>query len=127
MVKRNVSHRGRRRVSIGSKNPMPKYLVEARYTTEGAKGLAREGGSGRREAVQKTLESVGGKLEAFYFAFGGVDAYIVFDVPDNASAAAVSLAANQSGAIASKTIVLLTAEEMDTAAKKKVSFRSPGH
>ena len=53
---------------------MPKYLVEARYTTEGAKGLAREGGSGRREAVQKTLKSVGGKLEAFYYAFGGVDA-----------------------------------------------------
>ena len=106
---------------------MPKYLVKARYTTEGAKGLVREGGSGRREAVQKTLKSVGGKLEAFYYAFGGVDAYIVFDVPDNASAAAVSLAANQSGAIASKTIVLLTAEEMDTAAKKKVSFRSPGH
>jgi uncharacterized protein with GYD domain len=106
---------------------MPKYLVEAHYTTEGTKGLAREGGSGRRDAVRKTLESVGGKLEAFYFAFGGVDAYIVFDAPDNASAAAVSLAANQSGALASKTIVLLTAEEMDQAARKTVNFRPPGH
>jgi uncharacterized protein with GYD domain len=106
---------------------MPKFLVEARYTTEGAKGLAREGGSARREAVKTTLESVGGKLEAFYYAFGGIDAYIVFDAPDNASAAAVSLAANQSGAIASKTIVLLTAEEMDNASKKSVNFRPPGH
>ena len=43
---------------------MPKYLVEARYTVEGAKGLVREGGSGRRAAVAKTIESVGGKVEA---------------------------------------------------------------
>jgi uncharacterized protein with GYD domain len=49
---------------------MPKYLVEARYTTEGAKGLTREGGSGRRAAVAKTVESAGGNLEAVYFAFG---------------------------------------------------------
>jgi uncharacterized protein with GYD domain len=105
---------------------MPKYLVEARYSTEGAKGLAREGGSGRRDAVTAALASVGGKLEAFYFAFGSVDAFIIFDVPDEVSAAAVSLAANQSGAIASKTIVLLTAEDMDKAAEKAVSFRPPG-
>jgi uncharacterized protein with GYD domain len=106
---------------------MPKYLVEARYTVEGAKGLVREGGSGRRAAVAKTVESVGGKVEALYFAFGDVDVYIVVDVPDNVSAAAVSLAANQSGAIVSKTIVLLTPEEMDKSVQKAVSFRPPGH
>ena len=55
---------------------MPKYLVEARYTAEGAKGLLRDGGSGRRSAIAKTAESVGGKLETVYFAFGGVDVYI---------------------------------------------------
>jgi len=106
---------------------MPKYLVEARYTTEGAKGLAREGGSGRRSAIAKTVESAGGKLEAVYFAFGDVDAYIILDLPDNVSAAAASLAANQSGFLVSKTIVLLTTEEMDQAAKKKIDFRPPGH
>jgi uncharacterized protein with GYD domain len=105
---------------------MPKYLVEARYTVEGAKGLVREGGSGRRAAVAKTIESVGGKVEALYFAFGDVDVYVVVDVPDNVSAAAVSLAANQSGAIVSKTIVLLTPEEMDKSVQKAVSFRPPG-
>jgi len=105
---------------------MPKYLVEARYTTEGAKGLAREGGSGRRAAIAKTLESAGGKLEAVYFAFGDVDVYIIVDLPDNVSAAAVSLAANQTGFLASKTIVLLTAEEMDQATKRKIDFRPPG-
>jgi uncharacterized protein with GYD domain len=105
---------------------MPKYLFEARYTSDGAKGLAREGGSGRRAAVARTVESVGGKLEAAYFAFGDVDVYMIVDLPDNVSAAAVSLAANESGFIASKTIVLMTAEEMDQAAKKKVEFRPPG-
>jgi uncharacterized protein with GYD domain len=105
---------------------MPKYLVEARYTVEGAKGLVREGGSGRRAAVARTIESVGGKVEALYFAFGDVDVYVIVDVPDNVSAAAVSLAANQSGAIVSKTIVLLTPEEMDKSVQKAVSFRPPG-
>jgi uncharacterized protein with GYD domain len=105
---------------------MPKYLVEARYTVEGAKGLVREGGSGRRAAVAKTIESVGGKVEALYFAFGDVDVYVIVDVPDNVSAAAISLAANQSGAIVSKTIVLLTPEEMDKSVQKAVSFRPPG-
>jgi uncharacterized protein with GYD domain len=105
---------------------MPKYLVEARYTVEGTKGLVREGGSGRRAAVAKTIESVGGKVEALYFAFGDVDVYVIVDVPDNVSAAAVSLAANQSGAIVSKTIVLLTPEEMDKSVQKAVSFRPPG-
>ena len=105
---------------------MPKYLVEARYTVEGTKGLVREGGSGRRAAVAKTIESVGGKVEALYFAFGDVDVYVIVDVPDNVSAAAVSLAANQSGAIVSKTIVLLTPEEMDKSVQKPVSFRPPG-
>jgi uncharacterized protein with GYD domain len=105
---------------------MPKYLVEARYTVEGTKGLVREGGSGRRAAVAKTIESVGGKVEALYFAFGDVDVYVIVDVPDNVSAAAISLAANQSGAIVSKTIVLLTPEEMDKSVQKAVSFRPPG-
>jgi uncharacterized protein with GYD domain len=105
---------------------MPKYLVEARYTAEGAKGLLREGGSGRRAAIAKTVESVGGKLEAAYFAFGDVDVYIIVDLPDNISAAAVSLAANQTGFIASKTIVLMTPEEMDQATKKTTGFRPPG-
>jgi uncharacterized protein with GYD domain len=105
---------------------MPKYLVEARYTAEGAKGLLREGGSGRRAAIAKTVESVGGKLEAAYFAFGDVDVYIIVDLPDNISAAAVSLAANQTGFIASKTIVLMTPEEMDQATKKTIGFRPPG-
>ena len=105
---------------------MAKYLVEARYTAEGAKGLAREGGTGRRAAAAKAVEGLGGKIEAFYYAFGDVDAYVIFDVPDNVSAAALSLAVGQSGGINTKTVVLITPEEMDQAGKKAVDFRAPG-
>jgi uncharacterized protein with GYD domain len=105
---------------------MAKYLVEARYTAEGAKGLAREGGTGRRAAAAKAVEGLGGKIEAFYYAFGDVDAYVIFDVPDNVSAAASALAVGQSGGINTKTVVLITPEEMDQAGKKAVDFRPPG-
>ena len=105
---------------------MPKYLFEARYSPEGAIGLAKEGGTGRRDAVKKHLEDVGGNLESMYFAFGDVDCVVIVDLPDNVSAAALSLAVNESGLIASRTIVLLTPEEMDRAGKTKVHFRGPG-
>jgi uncharacterized protein with GYD domain len=105
---------------------MPKYLFEARYSPEGAIGVAKEGGTSRRDAVKKHLDEIGGKLESMYFAFGDVDCFVIVDLPDNVSAAALSLAVNGSGLIASKAIVLLTPEEMDQAAKTKVHFRAPG-
>src|ERR1700730_5336674 len=105
---------------------MPKYLFEARYSAEGAIGLAKEGGTGRRDAVKKHLEEVGGKLESMYFAFGDVDCFVIVDLPDNVSAAALSLAVNESGLIASGTIVVLTPEERDRGGKTKVNFRGPG-
>ncbi len=49
---------------------MPKYLFQASYTAEGAKGLLKEGGTKRRAAVEQLIKSVGGTLEAFYFALG---------------------------------------------------------
>jgi uncharacterized protein with GYD domain len=105
---------------------MAKYLFEARYTAEGIKGVAREGGSGRRSAIERMADGVGGKLEAFYYAFGDVDAYVIIDCPDNVSAAATALAINQSGAASVKTVVLISPEEMDKAAKKPVEYRAPG-
>jgi uncharacterized protein with GYD domain len=105
---------------------MPKYLIEGRYSPEGAKGVAREGGSGRRSAVEKTFASLGGKLESIYFAFGDIDVFVIGDLPNNEAAAAFSLTANQSGVVAGKVIVLLTPEEMDGAAKKSVEYRPAG-
>jgi uncharacterized protein with GYD domain len=105
---------------------MGKYLFEANYSAEGAKAVAKEGGSARRAAVEKSVASAGGRLESFHFAFGGTDAFVIVDLPDNVSAAAMALAVNQSGVASTKTVVLLTPEEMDAASKKSVSYRPPG-
>ena len=105
---------------------MPKFLFEANYTPEGAKGIVKEGGSARRAAIEKSVSALGGRLEAFYFAFGAVDAYVIVDLPDNVTAAAMALAVGQSGLASTKTVVLLTPEETDAATKKSVSYRGPG-
>jgi uncharacterized protein with GYD domain len=105
---------------------MPKYLIKATYTSEGAKGVAKEGGTGRRDTVAKLAENSGGKMESFYFAFGETDAYVICDMPDNATAAAVALAVNSSGAATATTVILMTPEEMDEATKRSVDYRPPG-
>ena len=105
---------------------MGKYLFEANYSAEGAKAVAKEGGTARRAAVEKSIASIGGRLEAFYFAFGKSDAFVIADLPDNVSAAAMAMAVNQSGVATTNTVVLLTPEEMDAAGKKTVAYRPPG-
>ena len=105
---------------------MPKYLVMASYTAEGVKGVQRAGGGSRREAVAEMVEGMGGQLESFYFGFGEHDAYVIADLPDNASAAAVTLAVNAAGGATSRTVVLLTPDEVDKAAGLSVAYRPPG-
>ena len=105
---------------------MPKFLIEASYTPEGAKGVQSAGGTSRRDAVAQVAESVGGRLESFYFAFGDTDAYVTVDLPDNESAAAVALTVNAGGGATTKTVVLLTPDEVDAAAKRSVDYRPPG-
>jgi uncharacterized protein with GYD domain len=104
---------------------MSKYLVQASYTDEGLKGLLKEGGTSRRAAIEKLYESVGAKLEAFYYAFGDTDVFVIVDAPDNVTMAAVSLTVNAAGASTAKVTVLLTAEEVDAAAKKTPNYRPP--
>ena len=105
---------------------MPKYLVRASYTTEGTKGLIKDGASGRLAVAKKVIESVGGSIEAFYYALGDTDLVIIVDVPDISSAAAISLTVNAAGGVRSSTTPLLTPQEMDAACKKQVSYRAPG-
>lgn len=105
---------------------MPKYLFTGSYTAEGARGVLKEGGSGRRAATDKVIGSVGGTVEAYYFAFGSDDFFLIADLPNNAAAAAVALSGAASGAIGARTIVLLTPEEVDAATKLKPTYRPPG-
>src|ERR1700736_1737815 len=101
---------------------MPKFLPLASYTSEGIKGLSKVGGTAGRAVADKLLKSLGGRLEGFYFAFGENDAYVIFDVPDNSTAAAISLAVTGTGVIRMKTIMLFTPEEIDKAMKKPVHY-----
>jgi uncharacterized protein with GYD domain len=106
---------------------MPKYLIEAVYAGgDGARGLLQDGGSVRKKAVDELVKSVGGKVEAFYYAFGDTDVYVIVDVPDNISAAAVGLTVNSTGLVNVKTRVLLTVEEIDQAVKKSPNYDRPG-
>jgi uncharacterized protein with GYD domain len=105
---------------------MAKYLIEANYTLDGVRGFIKDGGTKRREAARTAIESVGGKMEVFYFAFGSPDAVVILDAPDNTAAAAASLAINASGAVQVRTIVLISPEEMDVAVTKPVKYRAPG-
>jgi len=105
---------------------MPKFLIEANYTSEGAKGLAKDKGSGRRAAIEKAVASVGGQLEAVYFALGGADIYVLADCPDYISAAALSYGVCASGMVHTKTVTLLTVEEIDQALNKQVAYKAPG-
>jgi uncharacterized protein with GYD domain len=104
---------------------MAKFLVKGSYTTDGVKGILKDGGTARRAAVQKTVEALGGSQEAFYFAFGETDVYVLVDLPDNEAAAAISMVVNASGAVQVEIVPLLTPEQADEAAKKSVEYRPP--
>jgi uncharacterized protein with GYD domain len=105
---------------------MPKYLWQVSYTSEGIKGVVRDGGTGRRAAIKQLIEGLGGQLETFYYAFGGDDCYVIADLPDQRTATALGLAVNADGRTKLKTVVLLTPEEIDDAAKISVAYRPPG-
>ena len=105
---------------------MAKYLVVASYTAEGIKGVVSKGGTARKDAVAKMVADLGGTVESFYFGFGEGDAYVVIDLPDNVAAAAVGLAVSASGMASTKTVVLLTPDEIDRAVKTKVAYKAPG-
>ena len=105
---------------------MPKYLFQANYTAQGLQGLLKEGGTSRRRVFEDIAREQGGSLESFYYAFGGTDLYLTFDLPDTATAAAISLNIGAGGALNISTVQLISAEEIDAACNKTVSYRPPG-
>ena len=105
---------------------MPKFLIKVSYTADGVKGLLKDGGSKRRATVQQLIEGMGGKLEAFYYAYGADDAVIIADLPDAYRGLAISLTVNAAGAVRLSTTPLITPEEIDAASKKSVGYTPPG-
>ena len=105
---------------------MPKFLIEADYSAAGNAGLLKSGGTKRKQVVEKMVKDLGGKVESIYFTFGLRDFICIAELPDNVTAAAISLAVSASGSVAYKTTVLLTPAEIDEAAKKTVKYTPPG-
>ena len=109
---------------------IPKYLFQSSMTEEGLEGLLQEGDSSRVEAVAKAAEAMGGTMEAYYFAFGETDVYVILDLPDNVSATAASLITNAAGTTITQVTVLITPEEVDQATKvaneMSGAYRPPG-
>jgi uncharacterized protein with GYD domain len=107
---------------------MPLYLTRFSYTPETWQRLISNP-EDRRQAAASYIESVGGKLHGFWYAFGERDGYNLWEAPDNVSMAAVALAIGGGGALSSiETTVLLTVEETMEALHKagQVQYRPPG-
>jgi uncharacterized protein with GYD domain len=105
---------------------MAKFLWHGSYSERGAKALVEEGGTNRRAGVEEALRAMGGSLEAMYWSFGDDDYYAIVDLPDNVSSAAVSLGTALAGAVRLRTVVLMTAEELDEAARRASEYTGPG-
>ena len=105
---------------------MKKYLIKGAYNSEGMKGLMLDGGTGRKKAIEKMLGAIGGKVEAFYYAFGDADVYLIVELPDEITAAAVGLKVNAAGLVRISMTSLISPEDIDTAAGKSVNYRAPG-
>ena len=106
---------------------MPKYLIQATYTAEGLRGLAKDKASGRKAAVQAAMKAVKGKIDSMYFSFGADDVFLVVDAPDNIAVAALSFTASASGLLVNIRVTpLLTVDEVDQALALPSNYRAPG-
>ena len=105
---------------------MAKYLFRASLRPEGVAGVLAEGGSSRRSAVKSAIETLGGSLDSFYFAFGDDDVIVICELPDNETATAFAMETSASGRVSVSTTVLITPEQVDRAREKKSGWRAPG-
>jgi uncharacterized protein with GYD domain len=107
---------------------MPLYLTRFSYTAETWARLIKQP-EDRREAARSYIESVGGQLHGFWYAFGTHDGYTLWEAPDNISMAAVALAIAAGGALSPmETTVLLTVEDTMEALSRaaQVRYQAPG-
>jgi uncharacterized protein with GYD domain len=107
---------------------MPLYLTRFSYTPETWARLISNP-EDRRQAAQTYIESVGGKLHGFWYAFGEHDGYNLWEAPDDVSMAAVALAIGSGGALSSiETTVLMSVEDTIEALGKaaEIGYRAPG-
>jgi len=105
---------------------MPLYLFRSRYTQVGITGVMAEGGSKRLAAVETLVASCGGTLIGAWWALGDDDFISVVDLPDHAAATKLATTVASSGAATISTTVLMTAADIDEAARRHSTYRAPG-
>ena len=103
-----------------------KYLIRGSYTPEGLKGLLKEGGSGRREHFANNVKTLGGSVDAFYYALGDDDLVAIVDLPTETDVVTLTMGISAGGAFIAKTTVLVAPEAIDAAVKKDIGYRPPG-
>ena len=105
---------------------MSRYLFKMSYSVEGLKGVIQEGAESRATFISKMAADMGGSVESFDFAFGETDLYVLCEMPDDETAAAVALAVGASGAGSIQTVKLLTPAQVDKARGITTGYRAPG-
>jgi uncharacterized protein with GYD domain len=101
-------------------------MFKVSYSKEGMQGVIREGAANRKTFIEKMAAEMGGSISSFDFAFGDTDAYVIAEMPDQITAAAVATAVAASGAASIETVVLLSADDVDRAIGKHAPYRAPG-
>ena len=105
---------------------MGSYMFKVDYSLEGIKGVMAEGAEHRAAFIGKLLQDNGGSLGSFHFAFGDTDVYVVCELPDDITAAAVAMAVGASGTGSIETVKLLTPAEADAARAITTGYKPPG-
>lgn len=106
---------------------MPKYMAFVKFTPEGFKATRASGAAKRRDVNASLIQSMGGRLEAYYYGLGEWDICTITDLPDDETAAATVLTVRAGGAVSSATIMkLMTCEQVDEAFAHDPGYRPPG-
>ncbi|HSL09876.1 MAG TPA: GYD domain-containing protein [Actinomycetota bacterium] len=105
---------------------MARFLYKVSYTKDGMQGVIKEGAVNRRATIEKLASEMGGSIESFDYAFGDTDIFVITEMPDHITAAAVATAVAASGAATIETVVLLSPEDVDQAIAKNAPYRAPG-
>jgi uncharacterized protein with GYD domain len=102
------------------------FLLKSTYTVDGLSGLVRDGGTKRVEVVRALIEDAGGRVESMYFAFGEEDTYVICELPDHRTAAALAIAIGAAGGLRVQVTPLLTPAEVDAATRERTVYTPPG-
>ena len=104
-----------------------KYLIHAKYSASGVSGVLKLGGTARQAAVSKMLTDMGGKVESFYYTLNPDVAYVICELPDDITAAAMSMNVDATGMVDINITGLLSPVEIDEASKLNVTYKAPGN